>query len=154
MRTLTFSFNGGECRNPTLGLSVRMQLTLPKVGKWSPLGLPKTQKTIWGIKSPHLGAFFISIESFWNVDVQNGLALPIWTSTAQVMGKQRVGSQTASLTFDSRPLKVRNRLLFDVASRNATWSWKALDKSYNFGSKFVPIRVWGEELWSSKVPGL
>jgi hypothetical protein len=23
------------CRNPTLGLSVRRQLTLPKVGKWS-----------------------------------------------------------------------------------------------------------------------
>jgi len=34
------------CRNPTLGLSVKMQLTLPKVGKWSPPGLPKTQKTI------------------------------------------------------------------------------------------------------------
>jgi hypothetical protein len=33
-------------RNPTLGPSVRMQLTLPKVGKWSPPGLPKTQKTI------------------------------------------------------------------------------------------------------------
>jgi hypothetical protein len=35
-----------KCRNPTLGLSVRMQFTLPKVGKWSPLGLPKIQKTI------------------------------------------------------------------------------------------------------------
>ncbi len=35
------------CRNPTLGLSVRMQLTaLPKVRKWSPPGLPKTQKMI------------------------------------------------------------------------------------------------------------
>jgi len=31
-----------DCHNPTLGLSVRMQLTLPKVGKWSPPGLPKT----------------------------------------------------------------------------------------------------------------
>jgi hypothetical protein len=29
------------CCNPTLGLNVRMQLTLPKVGKWSPPGLPK-----------------------------------------------------------------------------------------------------------------
>ncbi len=34
------------CCNPTLGPSVRMQLTLPKVGKWSPPGLLKTQKTI------------------------------------------------------------------------------------------------------------
>ncbi len=35
-----------DCRNPTLGLSVRMQLTLPKVGKWSPPGLPKIQSSI------------------------------------------------------------------------------------------------------------
>jgi hypothetical protein len=35
-----------SCRNPTLGLSVRMPLAFPKVGKWSPLGLLKTQKTI------------------------------------------------------------------------------------------------------------
>jgi hypothetical protein len=35
-----------HCRNPTLGLNVKMQLTLPKVGKWSPSGLPKTQSSI------------------------------------------------------------------------------------------------------------
>jgi len=29
-----------HCRNPTLGLSVRMKLTLPKLGIWSPSGLP------------------------------------------------------------------------------------------------------------------
>jgi hypothetical protein len=88
------------CRNPTLGLSVKMQLTLPKVGKWSPPRLPKTQKTIWGVKSPCLGAFFISMKISWNVHVQNGLAFPIWTFAAQVMGKRRVESQTASLTPD------------------------------------------------------
>jgi len=41
--------------------------------------------------------------------------------------------------FDSRPLKVGNRPLLDVASRNVTQHWKALDKSYNFGSELVPI---------------
>jgi hypothetical protein len=86
------------CRNPTLGL--RMQLTLPKVGKWSPPGLPKTQKIIWGVKSPCIGAFFISMEMSWSVHAQNGLAWAIWTSAAQVMGKSRVGSQTSSLTPD------------------------------------------------------
>jgi hypothetical protein len=50
------------CRNPTLGLSVRMQLTLPKVRKWSHPGLPKIQKTIWGVKSPCIGEFFIPME--------------------------------------------------------------------------------------------
>jgi hypothetical protein len=89
-----------QCRNPTLGLSVRMQITLPKVGKWSPPGLPKTPKTIWGVKSPHIGAFFISMERSWSVYAQNGLAWAIWTSAAQIMGKRRVGSQIASLTPD------------------------------------------------------
>jgi hypothetical protein len=56
--------------------------------------------------------------------------------------------------FDSRPLKVGNRPLPNVASRSATRHLKALGKSYNFGSDLVPIRVWGEELWASKVLGL
>jgi hypothetical protein len=56
--------------------------------------------------------------------------------------------------FDSRPLKVGNRPLPDVASRSVTRSWKDLDESYNFGSNLVPIRLQGKELWTSKVPGL
>jgi hypothetical protein len=56
--------------------------------------------------------------------------------------------------FDSRPLKVGNRPLSDVAWRSATWRWKALDESYNFGLELVPIQVQGEELWPSKVLGL
>jgi len=27
-------------------------------------------------------------------------------------------------------------------------------QSYNFGLELVPIRIWGEELWLFKVPGL
>jgi hypothetical protein len=34
------------------------------------------------------------------IDIENGLALVIWTSAAQVMGKRRAESQTASLTPD------------------------------------------------------
>jgi len=56
--------------------------------------------------------------------------------------------------FDSRPLKVGNRPLFDVASRSATQRWKALDESWNFGLDLVLIQVRGEELWASKVPRL
>jgi hypothetical protein len=85
---------------PHFGQSGRMQLPLPKVKTWSPPGLPKIQKTIWGVKSPRLNAFFISMKSSWSVDVQNGFALPIWTSEAQVMGKRKVGSQIASLIPD------------------------------------------------------
>jgi len=56
--------------------------------------------------------------------------------------------------FDSRPLKVRNRPLPDVALKSATWRWKALDKSYNFNSRLVLIQVRGEELWPFKVSGV
>jgi hypothetical protein len=35
-----------------------------------------------------------------------------------------------------------------------TYRWKALNKSYNFGLDLIPIRVWGEKLWVSKVSGL
>jgi len=88
------------CRNPTLGLSVRMQLTLPKVRKLRPPGLPKTQKTILGVKSLCICAFFMSLERSQSVNVQNDLACAIWTFAAQVMGKRRAGSQIANLTPD------------------------------------------------------
>jgi len=54
--------------------------------------------------------------------------------------------------FESRPLKVGNRPFPDVSLKSATRRWKDLDKSYNFASKILPIRVWSEELWPFKVP--
>jgi hypothetical protein len=30
----------------------------------------------------------------------------------------------------------------------------SLEESYNFGLNLVPIQVWGEKLWASKVPGV
>jgi len=48
---------------PHFGLSVRMRLTLPKVETWSPLGLPKTQSSIAGVKTPLIEVFFISMEN-------------------------------------------------------------------------------------------
>jgi len=63
-------------------------------------------------------------------------------------------SRESNWQFDSRPLKVRNRPLPDVVLKSVTRRWKALDESYNFGSRLVPIGVRGEELWPSKIPGL
>jgi hypothetical protein len=91
--------SGGKCCNPTLG-EWRMKLTLPKLGLGSPLGLPKLQSSIAGVKTPCIGVFFISLKSYWSVDVENGLAWAIWTSIAQVMAKRRVGSQIGRLTPD------------------------------------------------------
>jgi hypothetical protein len=54
--------------------------------------------------------------------------------------------------FDSRPLKVENRLVPNVRSRSATWRRKALFESYKFGLDLVPIGGRSEELRSPKVP--
>jgi hypothetical protein len=43
--------------------------------------------------------------------------------------------------FDSRPLKVGNRPLFDVCRRSAIGRWKALEERYNFDSDLTSIEV-------------
>jgi hypothetical protein len=53
-----------------------------------------------GSKLISLNNFFISLESYWNVDIYNGLALPIWTFVTQVMARRKVGSQIGTLTPD------------------------------------------------------
>jgi hypothetical protein len=75
-----------------------MKLTIPKLGLGSPLGFPKLQSSIPRVKTPCIGVFFISLESYLIVNVENGFAWAIWASTAQVMAKRRVGSQIGSLT--------------------------------------------------------
>jgi hypothetical protein len=80
--------------------NVRMRFTLPKWGLESPSGLPKVQSLITRVKTPCIGEFFISLERYRSVDVQNGLAWPIWTSATQVMAKRKARSQTGSLTSD------------------------------------------------------
>jgi len=69
-----------------------MTFTFPKWGLGSPLGLPKLQNSIAGVKTPRLEVFLISLESYQSANVENGLAGAIWTSTAQVMAKRRAGS--------------------------------------------------------------
>jgi len=42
--------------------SVRMRLTFPKVGTWSPSGLPQLQSLIAEVKTPCLEVFFIPLK--------------------------------------------------------------------------------------------
>ncbi len=46
----------------------------------------------------------------------------------------------------SRPLKVRNQHLLNIRIRSATWRWKALEESYNFGLDLVLIRLGSWEI--------
>jgi hypothetical protein len=62
--------------------------------------------------------------------------------------------QESNWQFDSRSLKVRNRPLPDTSWQSATWRWKALKESYNFGLDLAPIRSCSREIWAPKVLGL
>jgi hypothetical protein len=76
--------------------------TLPKLGIWSPPGLPNVYSSIARPKTPCIEVFLVSLERYWIVDNENGLALAIWTYLTQVMGKRRAGSQIANLTPDHK----------------------------------------------------
>jgi hypothetical protein len=85
---------------PYFGPSVGVKPNTPKVGNLESSGTPeclgfdsKARNTShWGV----LGV----IGKVLKCRCPNGLALVIWTSVAQVMGKRRAGSQTGSLTPD------------------------------------------------------
>jgi hypothetical protein len=52
--------------------SVRMKLTLSKWGLGSPPRLLKLQSLIVGVKTPHIGVIFISLERYQSVNVKMG----------------------------------------------------------------------------------
>jgi hypothetical protein len=54
--------------------------------------------------------------------------------------------------FDSRPLKVGNRLDPGVCRLSATQYWKVLKESYKFALDLIPIRGLSKELWTHKIP--
>jgi hypothetical protein len=74
-----------------------MTLTLSKWGLGSLLGLPKTQSSIVGVKTPRLEVFFISLESSWSVDVENGFTWAIQTFAAQVMYERKAERSVVKL---------------------------------------------------------
>jgi len=51
-----------------------MTFALLKWGFGSPPGLQKLQSSIARVKTPYFEAFFISLESYQIVDVENGLS--------------------------------------------------------------------------------
>jgi len=53
---------GHNMSQPHFGLSVRMKLTLPKVGTWSPPGLLKTQSLIARVKTPCIEVLLIPLK--------------------------------------------------------------------------------------------
>jgi hypothetical protein len=63
-----------QMSQPYFEKSVRMRLTLSKCELGSSPELPKLQNLIVAVKTPCMVAFFISLKSYQNADVKNGLA--------------------------------------------------------------------------------
>jgi hypothetical protein len=70
------------------------------MGTWESFRTLKVQNSIARVKTPRIGALFISFESYQSVDDENGLAWAIWTSVALIMAKRKVRNQTKNLTPD------------------------------------------------------
>jgi hypothetical protein len=72
--------------------------------------------------------------------------LDIWNiSYGQKKGRE------SNWQFDSRPLKVRNRLNFLACKWLATFRWKAFDERYNFALDLISIGGLHTKLWGPKV---
>ncbi len=81
---------------PHFEASVRMRLTLPKVGTWSPPGLSQLQRSITEVKTPCLEVLFILLERPWNVDVENGLE--VWAESYELPKSRESGVQTGTIS--------------------------------------------------------
>jgi hypothetical protein len=134
-----------KCRNPTLAKCGGEAQHLQSWEIWNPPGLLNIQSSTARPKTPRIEVFLVSLERYWNVDIENGLA---WSFEHLQPGRE------SNWQFDSRPLKVMNWPLCDIRFESATWRWKDLGEGYNFGSNLVAIGLCSRELWPSKVPRL
>jgi hypothetical protein len=88
------------------------------------------------------------LESYRNVDVENGLAHDLDICNTSYAKKK---DRESNWQFDSRPLKVRNLPDPDSCRWSATHRWKVLNESYKFASNLIPIGGMSKELWPYKV---
>jgi len=72
------------------------EIHTPEMGTWESSETPKTSE--FDYRGQNIGVFFISLESYRSVDVENELAWAIWTFVTQVMTKRRAMIQIGNLT--------------------------------------------------------
>ncbi len=124
--------------------------TLGKVGGWESSGTPEgSELDSKGQNTSHGGVLSVIekvLKRRYRKCPRIGNSEICSPSYGQKKGRE------SNWQFDSRPLKVENRPLFDVRFECATWRWKDLDKGYNFGLNLVAIQHHSRELWRFKVP--
>jgi len=125
---------------------------IPEKGTWESSGTPKnSERDCRGQNTLHWGVLY-------TVEKVLKCRCPKWPCMSHlnicITSYGRKKGQESNWQFDSRPLKVENWCNSGACRWNATHRWKALEESYNFGLDLVLIRVWGEKLWTPKVPGV
>jgi hypothetical protein len=115
-----------------------MQLPLPKVGDLESFGIPENSgDDLKGQISFHWCVLYV-------IKKISKCKCPKWPHMSHLdicnssYGQKK--GRESNWQFDSRPLKVENRPLPDVAWTSATWRWKALEENYNFGLDLTPIK--------------
>ncbi len=141
---------------PHFGISVKMKLTLPKVGSWSPPGLLKFQSSSLRVKTPCIGIFFISMERSWSVDAQNGFAWAIWTFASKLWAKEGPGiklqiwlptTKSQESTSSRRCLNKYNTSL--KSSRRELQLWFRPRPNPNLGRGVMNVQSLGTPTWDS-----
>jgi len=137
------------CCNPTLR-ECEDETHTPKIGTWESSKISKTLEfDCRGQNTSHWGVLYIieKLEKFRCRKWARMGHLDIWnTSYGKKKGRQ------SNCQFDSRPLKVRNRLDLIAWRWSAIHRWKALEENYKFALDLMPIGGLSKELWPRKVP--
>jgi hypothetical protein len=165
----------GFCRNPSLGLATKARgykvagqegdpevtshaprsaksvrewtLTLPSV--LPVVGAPESLERNYRGQNPLIGRIFNIIEKLLKRRCLKWVFiahLNIWnTSYYQKKGRE------SNWQFDPRPLKVGNWPDSLTCRWCATYTWKALDESYNFVLDLIVIRSMHAKLWAPKL---
>jgi hypothetical protein len=129
-------------RSPTLGKSEDLESS--KTPECSELDSKAQNTSHWGV----LGV----IEKVLKRRCRKWLCIGHLDICSPSYGQKK--GRESNWQFDSRPLKVGNRPLFNLRIESAIRRWKDLDAGYKFGSDLVTIGRRSRELWGPKVPGL
>jgi hypothetical protein len=125
-----------------------MKLTLPKVGTWSPPGLPKTQSSSSGGQN---------ISFFYTIGKVFKCRCPKWPHMSHLdicsssYGQKK--GRESNWQFDSQPLKVKNQPEFDVCRRSVTWRWKSSQREPKDCFRPHPNRRSEQEVMDAQSPG-
>jgi len=124
----------------------------PEMGTWELSGTPKTSELDCRSQNTSLWSVLYIIGKLskcrcWKWPRMNHLDI-YNTSYGKKKGRE------SNWQFDSRPLKVGNRLNPGVCRWSATHRWKALKESYKFAVDLIPIGGLSKEFWTHKVPGV